>query len=192
MITTTQFVAANRNQQITSAPRNIVKDISTNKISAQRTNLGRVVKPRKDIKDSDHGGFTTKTRQMRPVKIEKQQVLPPRNQEQSPKEEIPIKAQSFENKSNNSIQEIEKEMNKLSINGVYKGSKHNNNQQNSQQRQASVPPRLQNEPKGSKRYSSMRQRSLPEANTPPGVAPYQHATYYPNGKFHNFFLILYV
>lgn len=48
-----------------------------------------------------------------------------------------------------------------------------------QQRQGSVPPRLQGEQKSSKRYSSLRQRSLPETAAPPfGQHP---QSYYPNG-----------
>lgn len=180
-IPSAEFVSS-RNQQ-NSAVRD--KDMQNNKNSSQRTNSGRVVKPRnKEIKESDHRGFTTKTRQLRAVKNDQQKVLPPRKSQQQPKAE----AQHMENKGDNTIQEIEKEMNKLSVNGVYKGSKYNSNnpqaQQPQQQRQASVPPRLQNEQKGSKRYSSMRQRSLPEANTPPAVTTYQHASYYPNGEYH--------
>lgn len=174
---TQQFID-NRNHQNTSTSRDI-RDPQNSKNTSQRTNSGRIVKPRKEMKESDHHGFTTKTRQFRLVTNDKQKVLPPRNHQS--KEETPTKVPSAENKSSNTIQEIEKEMNKLSVNGVYKGNKYNS-PQNNQQRQASVPPRLQNEQKGSKRYSSMRQRSLPEANTPPAVPTYQHAGYYPNGR----------
>lgn len=168
----------NKNYQNISAS-NDIKDIN-NKNASQRTNSGRVVKPRKEITESDHRGFTTKTRQLRPVKNDKQKVLPPRNQQT--KEENPNKMQSYENSTgSNAVQELEKNINKLSINEGHKNNK-TNNPQNNQQRQNSVPPRLQNEQKGSKRYSSMRQRSLPETNTPPAVQTYQHG-YYPNGKF---------
>lgn len=159
---------------------NDAKDFN-NKNASQRTNVGRVVRSKKEIKESDHRGFTTKTRQLRPVKNDKQKILPPRNQQ--PKEEHSNKMQSYENSSGNSaVQELEKSINKLSINGGHK-SNNANNLQNNQQRQTSVPPRLQNEQKGSKRYSSMRQRSLPEANTPPAVQTYPHSGYYPNGKY---------
>lgn len=131
------------------------------------------MKPKKEIKDSDYRGFTTKTRQQRNIKTEQQKILPPRNQFNKDKEDF-IQTQNFTNK--NSVQEVEKDMSKLSMEGNFKGGKHNN------QRQGSVPPRLQSEQKGSKRYSSMRQRSLPEANTPP-VPNYQHSSFYPNGKF---------
>lgn len=150
---------------------------------SQRTNSGRVVKPRKEFKDSELLGFTTKTRQFRQAKNDNQKVLPARNNQ--PKEETSNKLQSTESDSTNTVQEIDKEMNKLSINGVYKGNKANN-QPNNQQRQGSVPPRLQNEQKGPKRYSSMRQRSLPETNTPPAVQTYQHTGYYPTGKLNQF------
>lgn len=91
-------------------------------------------------------------------------------------------SQNFTNKNikyDSNIQELEKEVQKLTVDGQYKGgNKFNNNQ-----RQGSVPPRLQTEQKGSKRYSSMRQRSLPEANTPPAMPNYSHpTTFYPNGK----------
>ncbi|KAJ8949523.1 hypothetical protein NQ314_008220 [Rhamnusium bicolor] len=143
-----------------------IEEIPNNKTNQQRVSTARIVKPKKEIKDSDYRGFTTKTRQQRNIKIDQQKVLPPRNQS---KDDF-IQTQNFTNK--NSIQDIEKDMSKLSVDNSYKGVKHN-------QRQCSVPPRLQSEQKGSKRYSSMRQRSLPEANTPP-VPNYQHTSFYPN------------
>ncbi|CAH1986657.1 unnamed protein product [Acanthoscelides obtectus] len=135
----------------------------------------RPTKPKKEIKDSDYRGFTTKTRQQRPIKTDQQKVLP--RSQQQPKPDF-IQTQNYTNKSRDnapqSIQDMEKEMSKLSVDGVYKGgNKHGS------QRQGSVPPRLQSEhSKGSKRYSSMRQRSLPEANTPPAAA--YPTTFYPN------------
>lgn len=167
----------NRNYQNISVS-NHIKDTHNNKNASQRNTSGRVVKPRKEL-ESEHRGFTTKTRQLRPVKNEKQKVLPPRIHQS--REITPSKSKSIEKDTSGSIQELEKDINKLTINGVYKGNK-GNNQQNNQQRQGSVPPRLQNEQKGSKRYSSMRQRSLPEANTPPAVQSYQHGGYYPAGE----------
>nr|CAI5827231.1 unnamed protein product [Callosobruchus analis] len=143
--------------------------------SGQRAVSDRQMKPKKEIKDSDYRGFTTKTRQQRPVKTEQQKVLP-RNQQQAKPDFI--QTQNYTNKARDStpqsIQDMEKELSKLTVDGVYKGG----NKQGAQ-RQGSVPPRLQSEhTKGSKRYSSMRQRSLPEANTPPaGAYP---TTFYPN------------
>ncbi|KAJ8926082.1 hypothetical protein NQ315_009938 [Exocentrus adspersus] len=138
-----------------------------------RPGSGRIVKPKKEIKDSDYRGFTTKTRQQRGIKTDQQKVLPPRTQPQ-PKEDV-IHSQNFTNKNN--MHDVEKEMGKLSVDGNFKGPKQHGNQ-----RQGSVPPRLQSEQKGPKRYSSMRQRSLPEANTPP--APnYQHTSFYPNDNY---------
>lgn len=133
----------------------------------QRVGSGRVVKPKREIKDSDYRGFTTKTRQVRNMKTE--QKIVPKNQK---KDDI-IHSQNFTNKNNN-LQELEKDMAKLNVDSGSKG-KHGS------QRQGSVPPRLQTEPKGSKRYSSLRQRSLPESATPPFSQP-QHSNYYSNGN----------
>lgn len=139
---------------------------------------GRTTKSKKEIKDSDHRGFTTKTRQLRNIKADNQnqKIL----SSFSKANDDFIQTQNFTNRKESNIKELEKEVGKLNIDGNHKcGNKFNNNQ-----RQGSVPPRLQNEQqKGSKRYSSMRQRSLPEANTPPAVPNYQHPTsFYPNGK----------
>lgn len=163
-----------------------------------RIGTGRTVKPKKEIKDSDyrlgsitqtvlpistlfHRGFTAKSRQQRGVRSEHQKVLPPRN---SPQVDF-IQTQNFTNKNNsaNQIAEMEKEINQLDIqDGVYKGGKNAPSSTN-QNRQGSVPPRLQGgEQKGPKRYSSMRQRSLPEAATPPGGF-----SFYPNGLHSWFF-----
>lgn len=165
-----------------------------------RIGTGRTAKPKKEIKDSDyrldlHGwitwffyrwfyrGFTAKSRQQRGVRSEHQKVLPPRN---SPKVDY-IQTQNFTNKNNsaNQIAEMEKEINQLDIqDGVYKGGKSSSNQN----RQGSVPPRLQGgEQKGPKRYSSMRQRSLPEAATPPAPAGF---SFYPNGLHLLFCVVL--
>ncbi|EFA07541.2 barentsz [Tribolium castaneum] len=131
----------------------------------QRVGSGRVVKPKREIKDSDYRGFTTKTRQVRNMKTD-QKVVP-----KSSKKDDFIQSQNFTNKNNN-IQELEKDLSKLNVqDGVHKGGKHGG------QRQGSVPPRLQSEQKGSKRYSSIRQRSLPESATPPFS---QHSNYYSN------------
>ncbi|XP_044263228.1 protein CASC3 [Tribolium madens] len=131
----------------------------------QRVGSGRVVKPKREIKDSDYRGFTTKTRQVRNMKTD-QKVVP-----KSSKKDDFIQSQNFTNKNNN-IQDLERDLSKLNVqDGVHKGGKHGG------QRQGSVPPRLQSEQKGSKRYSSIRQRSLPESATPPFS---QHSNYYSN------------
>ncbi|KAH1006747.1 hypothetical protein HUJ05_007460 [Dendroctonus ponderosae] len=156
----------------------------------QKVGTGRIIAPKKEIKDSDYKGFTTKTRQQRSVRSENQKVLPPRNLK---KENEYIQSQNFSNKNSNQnqIAEMEREISSLNIqDGVYKGKRtsagsNNNNKPNAnnQNRQGSVPPRLQNsEPKGSKRYSSLRQRSLPETNAPPVPANF---SFYPNGKHHH-------
>lgn len=71
-----------------------------------------------------------------------------------------IMSQNFTNKNINQqvMSDVEKDMSNMNIQeGSYgRGGKFNNS------RQASVPPRLQAEQRGSKRYSSLRQRSLPE------------------------------
>lgn len=140
----------------------------------QRVGSGRVVKPnnsnfnnKREPKPNDYRGFT-KSRNFEMKKD--QRVLPKQN-----RKEDYIHSQNFTNKSKHVGQDLEKDMNKLNLNessGGYKGNKYNN------QRQVSVPPRLQNEQKGSKRYSSIRQRSLPETANPPFN---QHSSYYPNG-----------
>ncbi|CAG9764121.1 unnamed protein product [Ceutorhynchus assimilis] len=132
-----------------------------------RAGSGRIVKPTREIKDSDYRGFTSKSRQQRGTRSENQTILPPRKRETDF-----IQSQNFTNKTNhiNQVAELEKEINQLNIqDGVYKGSNRNNAQNSNQNRQGSGPPRLQNseQQKSSKRYSSMRQRSLPETNTPP-------------------------
>lgn len=145
------------------------QDSQTRAQPQARVGSGRVIKPNREIKDSDYTGFTTKTRQVRNVRTE--QKIVPRAQKRNDF----IKTQNFTNTSSSSTQEVEKGMANLNVqDGVYRGGKHGGN------RQGSVPPRLQAEHKGcSKRYSSMRQRSLPESATTPFS---QHANYYPNGE----------
>lgn len=142
-----------------------------NNRSQQRVGTGRIMKPKpevkKEIKDSDYRGFT-KTRQFRNSKSE-QKILP-----KPQKKEKKETAQSQSSKQN-SVQDIEKDLNKMNIQD---GASKINSKSNSQ-RQASVPPRLQGEQKGSKRYSSLRQRSLPETAAP----PFTQANYYTSGKF---------
>lgn len=72
-----------------------------------------------------------------------------------------IMSQNYTNKNiGQQIQEVENEMSNISLQdggyGSGRGGKF------SGPRQVSVPPRLQAEQRGSKRYSSLRQRSLPE------------------------------
>lgn len=131
---------------------------------------GRVVKPKKEIKDSDYKGFT-RPRNYKTTKVE--QKPPPKK---SNKDSDFIHSQNFTNKSQqNKVHELETDMNKLS---VQDGAPKNVGKQMSQ-RQGSMPPRLQGEQKSSKRYSSLRQRSLPETAAPPfGQHP---QSYYPNG-----------
>lgn len=107
-----------------------------------------------------------------------------------------IISQNFTNKSINhsqsSIPKLEKDMANMSVqqkpgetstnspsytgNTISRGGKYGGGST----RQTSVPPRLQNEQRGSKRYSSLRQRSLPDTGAAPPFA--QHPSYYPQGK----------
>lgn len=134
-----------------------------------RVGTGRVSKPKRELTDSDYRGFT-KSRQFK----------------SSPTTKIHGRNPHNSNVNKNNVQEIEKDMGKMSIHdgggGSFKANlKHNN------QRQGSMPPRLQAEQKGSKRYSSIRQRSLPETTNPPFLQ-----NYYGNGKsyFHPFYLMI--
>lgn len=137
----------------------------------QRVGTGRIVKPIKEIKDSDYKGFTI-SRQYKSSKTG-QKIVPKKFTKEDPNY---IQSQNYTNKSN---QQLESEMSKLNIQDPA-GHKSNSSRHGGQ-RQASVPPRLQAEQKASKRYSSLRQRSLPETAAPPFN---QHQTgYYGNGKF---------
>lgn len=138
----------------------------------QRVGSGRVVNPKKEIKDSDYRGFT-KPRNYKTSNVE--QKLPPKKA--YTRNADFIQSQNFTNKNQqHKIHELEGEMSKLA---VQEGSIKNGSKSNSQ-RQGSVPPRLQGEQKSSKRYSSLRQRSLPETAAPPfGQHP---QNYYQNGK----------
>ncbi|GJQ82439.1 hypothetical protein Trydic_g11853 [Trypoxylus dichotomus] len=124
-----------------------------------RIGTGRISKPKREITDSDYRGFT-KSRQFK----------------SSPANRIRGRNSNSNQQNNKNIQDIEKDMAKMNIQdgggGNFKSNaKHNN------QRQGSMPPRLQAEQKGSKRYSSIRQRSLPETANPPFP---QHGAYYGN------------
>lgn len=114
--------------------------------------------PPKEIKQSDYTGFT-KSRQFRNSNVE-QKVLP--------------RAEKKAGKGR--VQNIEHDLENLNLQDVtVKGGG-----KGASPRQGSVPPRLQAEQqKGSKRYSSLRQRSLPETAVPPFSQP---ANYFPNGK----------
>ncbi|CAH1164399.1 unnamed protein product [Phaedon cochleariae] len=130
----------------------------------QRVGSGRVANP---------NGFTSRTASYKKFSKEGQKAQP-----SSQKEDF-IQSQNFTNRNNqehsqNIVQDIERGIEKLSVDNESR-SRNNNNQ-----RQGSVPPRLQNEQRSSsKRYSSMRQRSLPEANTPPMPANYP-TSFYPD------------
>ncbi|XP_060536750.1 protein CASC3 [Cylas formicarius] len=149
----------------------MVHDSHTNKEQVKASST-HSIKPKKEIKDSDYRGFTAKTKQQRGVRSEQQKVLPSRNPRKDSTEFI--HSQNFTNKNEILVEELEKNINNLALqDGTYNTNKHGNNQG----RQGSVPPRLQqSEQKGPKRYSSMRQRSLPETGTPP-VPPYSHSFY---------------
>lgn len=140
---------------------------SNKQAQQQRVGTGRIIKPKREMKNLDYKGFT-KPRNFEAKKAENQKVLL-----KQPKKDDYIQTQNFTNKAKPQTQDFEKNMSKLSINEGGYNNKYNNI------RQTSVPPRLQNEPKGSKRYSSMRQRSLPETNNPNFN---QHSNYYQNGK----------
>ncbi|XP_050296539.1 protein CASC3-like isoform X2 [Anthonomus grandis grandis] len=151
-------------------------------VSPRVGGTGRIVKPNREIKDSDYKGFTTKTRQTRGVRTDSQKVLPPRK-----KENNFIQTQNFTNKSSNNHQiqvaDMEKEINKLSLQEKNNKTGAGNYQQSNRQG-GSVPPRLQNQAvdqqKGPKRYSSMRQRSLPETGATPPVPQPTNFTFYPS------------
>lgn len=139
------------------------------KVHQQRVGTGRIVKPKKEIKDSDYKGFT-KSRQYKSSKTE-QKVLPRRS---AKPESDYIQSQNYTNKNN--TQDVEADLAKLSL----QDAGHKNSGKHGGQRQASVPPRLQAEQKASKRYSSLRQRSLPETAAPPFN---QHqSNFYGNGN----------
>lgn len=137
----------------------------------QRIGSGRINNVKKEPNESEYHGFTTKSRKVRNRKITSQKVLPANRKDDF------IQSQNFSNRNN---QDLEKEMSKLNIDDGSRSNSNKNISNTAQQRQSSVPPRLQSEQKGSKRYSSMRQKSLPERNTPP-LTNYQHnPTFYPN------------
>ncbi|KAF5287992.1 hypothetical protein FQA39_LY15574 [Lamprigera yunnana] len=121
----------------------------------EKIGTGRVLKSKpevpKEIKDSDYKGFT-KSRQFRNSKIE-QKVIPT-----SQKGEIQKHLTSRED----GTEDVQKNLEQLNFQEQQqpKVNKVNNLRQNS------IPPRLQGEQKGSKRYSSLRQRSLPETAVP--------------------------
>lgn len=168
---------------------NVKSEIRNNPQQTQtRVGSGRVIKPKKEIKDSDYRGFTTKTRQVRNLKNESQKNIPQSstsNNSRNQKREDFIQTQNFTNKNNN-FQELEKDMSKMNIHDSNNGGSSGSGYKNNKQRQGSVPPRLQNEQKGSKRYSSMRQRSLPESATPPNFPTTFYPT--PNGTIFPIFL----
>ncbi|XP_018333635.1 protein CASC3 [Agrilus planipennis] len=114
----------------------------------------------KKIEDSDYKGFT-RSRQYRSVKSE-QKILPKTVDRQV------VRSQSFSNRS--ASDDVEASANLLSRMNINDGG--NSNSKNiKSNRQINKPPRLQSEQKGSKRYSSLRQRSLPETSSSPNFYP---------------------
>lgn len=148
-------IAPKYKQEPSNRSNNFSTDHSNYRPQNQRIGTGRVIKSKpemkKEIKDSDYRGFT-KTRQFRNSKSE-QKVLPKN-----------YKMDNTQRQSNNNedcTDDIQKELCQMNIQEEpLKSNKQTN------QRQNSVPPRLQAEQKGSKRYSSLRQRSLPETVAP--------------------------
>ncbi|KAL1502883.1 hypothetical protein ABEB36_007961 [Hypothenemus hampei] len=177
MVESNEDLASPEISGIEITPKETVVESQYEQISSGRLNqgprvgTGRVIKSKKEIKDSDYRGFTTKTRQQRSMRTENQKVLPSRNSCKD--SEDFIQTQNFTNK--NQIAKLEKDISQLNIqDGVYRSTN-----RNSGNRQGSVPLRIQNsEQKGSKRYSNMRQKSLPEATTPPTAAA--NFSFYPN------------
>lgn len=98
-----------------------------------------------------------------------------------------ILSQNFTNKSmsqqqqqQQGAQDLDKDVANMNIqDGGYNNSRGSGKFVGGGSRQTSVPPRLQAEQRGSKRYSSLRQRSLPETAAP---AFGQHTGYYQAGK----------
>lgn len=134
----------------------------------QRVGTGRIVKPNREIRDSDYQGFT------KPRQFTKSHAHAPQNQNVN---DDSLQSRNYTNRRH---VDLEKDMNRMSLNEPAHKSKQlpphaNRHHQNAQQQQRQqpqqqeqqgpVPPRLQTEQKGSsKRYSSIRQRSLPESS----------------------------
>ncbi|KAL3286968.1 hypothetical protein HHI36_001454 [Cryptolaemus montrouzieri] len=142
--------------------------------SGRVSKIGNDTSESKHIRDSDYKGFTTKSRMGRNFKYQ--------NLNKSQKRDEYIQSQNFSSRriSGNLGQQQEELENSMANMTVQESRTHERNNQNkgqNSQRQGSVPPRLQVEQKGSKRYSSIRQRSLPETNNPP-IMP--HSNYYGN------------
>nr|XP_023018109.1 uncharacterized protein LOC111507095 [Leptinotarsa decemlineata] len=91
---------------------NNAQEQQSNKNSQQRIGSGRVIKP------TAINGFTSRTADIRKYNVKQEQVkiLPNQNQAKGDF----IQSQNFTNKKN--LQDLEREMNKLSVDGVYKGS----------------------------------------------------------------------
>lgn len=182
------FRSSTSTQQNYSSNSNYQQEIKSvppqNGKTQQRIGSGRVIKPNREIKDSDYKGFT-RPRNYKSSRNEQKPPSPSASQQQHPpsKKSEYIQSQNFTNK--NKVQELEGDMSKLSMqDGLKNGGKQNN------QRQGSVPPRLQGEQKSSKRYSSLRQRSLPETAAPPpfGQVPQTYFPNVPNGRYKWIFL----
>nr|XP_022914646.1 protein CASC3 isoform X1 [Onthophagus taurus] len=150
-----------KNHHYQSSQQYQEKSYQNNK-SSSRVGTGRISKPKREFSDSDYTGFT-KSRQFK-------STPPPRVHNRGPIERP-------QNAPSKNVPDLEKDMAKMNLHEGGGYNKTSNTKQHNNVRQGSVPPRLQSEQKGSKRYSSIRQRSLPETNNPPFV---QHNTYYGN------------
>lgn len=174
-----------------------------NQNKATRAGTGRIMKPFKEVKDSDYRGFT-KSREL--GNSRKDQTFNPPGKFDKRNDKSYIPSLNFNNKTQkHNVKELERGVSKMNMqDGKFEsgnikqkhnrvsspnernaGGSSNSNPRhsansNNNQRQVSVPPRMQGEPKGSKRYSSIRQRSLPETTNPP--MQMQHGNYYPTGK----------
>ncbi|XP_044747064.1 protein CASC3 [Coccinella septempunctata] len=162
----------NKYSEPTSAAENKISKAGSGRVQkAKHTNSTRyesLDSSRIDV--SDYKGFTTKVRMGRNF----------RNQNTNNKHQKKDNHVQYQNnkKSDNKEQKeegLESAMAAMSMQDSRVPEK--GNQSKAQNRQGSVPPRMQGEPKGSKRYSSIRQRSLPEANNPPVM---QHTNYFAN------------
>ncbi|KAK5648314.1 hypothetical protein RI129_003206 [Pyrocoelia pectoralis] len=139
-------------------------DQSKGRSPPQRAGTGRVFKPKSEIQPKDYKGFT-KSREFSNSNSKSDQIISKTH-----------KTDAVQDRKNNEnkVENLERDMNQINIQD---NSLKTSNKQQSGHRQNVVPPRLQVEQKGSKRYSSLRQRSLPETAAP---SYNQAANYYPN------------
>lgn len=130
----------------------------------QRVGTGRVFKPKSEIQPKDYKGFT-KSREFSNSNSKSDQIISKTHKTDA--------VQGYKNHENKVVN-LERDMNQINIQDI---SLKTSNKQQSSHRQNVIPPRLQVEQKGSKRYSSLRQRSLPETAAP---SYNQAANYYAN------------